>query len=132
MLDPAHPVTSGWLWTCVLGFALFFGLPLTLAPLAWARRFGWRVPDKDHELAVYFGRCLGAVVLVLGYFVARAAPTPARDHWALELFTFAGAAMTLVHGWGWLRRMQPRSENVETIGYALVTIVNVWISATLP
>ena len=90
------------------------------------------MPERDHELAVYLGRCLGAVILVLGYFVARAAMSPARDRWALELFTFAGAAMTAVHGWGWLRRIQPRSENVETIGYAVITIANVWISTTMP
>jgi hypothetical protein len=132
MLDPAHPVTSGWLWSCVVVFTVCFGLPLTVAPLRWARRFGWRVPAQDHELAIYLGRCLGTVTLILAYLVAGAAMSPARDRWALQLLTLAGAGMTAVHSWGWLRRIQPRSENVETIGYAVVTTVNLWISATMP
>jgi hypothetical protein len=115
----------------VLVFTVCFGLPLTLAPLFWAKTFGWRVPAQDSELAVYLGRCLGAVTLILAYLVAGAAMAPARETWALQLVTLAGAALTVVHGWGWIRRAQPRSENIETIGYAIVTCVNWWISTTV-
>lgn len=132
MLDSAYPLASGWLWACVLVFTVCFGLPLTLAPLAWARRLGWRVADDGRELAVYLGRSLGAVILVLAYLVAGAARAPAHAGWALQLITLAGAAMTAVHAWGWLRRTQPMSENLETFGFALVTLVSGWISATMP
>lgn len=36
-----------------------FALPIFAVPLTWARIFRWRIPD-DTDLAVYFGRCLGA------------------------------------------------------------------------
>lgn len=132
MFDSAYPLASGWLWACVLVFTVCFGIPLTVAPLGWARRLGWRVPAQDHELAVYLGRSLGAVILILAYLVAGAARAPAHAGWALQLITLAGAGMTAVHAWGWLRRTQPMSENLETIGFALVTVVSWWISTTMP
>jgi hypothetical protein len=131
MFDSAHPLASGWLWGCVLVFTACFGLPLTVAPLRWARWFGWAVPAQGNELTIYLGRCLGTVVLVLAYLIAGAASAPARAGWALQLITLAGAGMTAVHAWGWVRRAQPRSENIETIGYAIVTGVTWWISATM-
>src|SRR5215207_4577379 len=99
--DPSHALASGWLLASVVGFAIAFGLPLTLVPLRWARWFGWRVPDRDAELAIYFGRCLGAVILVLAYRMLGAAAAPARERWAFDVVLLAGAAMTAVHGWGW-------------------------------
>jgi hypothetical protein len=131
MFDTAHPLASGWLWACVLVFTMVFGIPLTVAPLRWAHRFGWRVPAQDRDVTVYFGRCLGTVILVLAYLIAGAARAPAREAWALQLMTLAGAGMTAVHAWGWLRGIQPRSENLETIGYAIVTVASGWIAATM-
>jgi hypothetical protein len=131
MIDPAHPLASSWLWACVLVFTVVFGLPLAVAPLRWAHWFGWRVPAEGREVTVYFGRCLGTVILVLAYLIAGAAMAPARAGWALQLMTLAGAGMTAVHAWGWLRRTQPRSENVETVGYAIVTVASWWIAATV-
>jgi hypothetical protein len=131
MFDAAHPLASGWLWACVLVFSVGFGIPLTLSPLGWARRFGWRRPDGGAEVTIYFGRCLGTLILVLAYLLAGAAMAPARATWALELMTLAGAGMTAVHAWGWLRRTQPWSENVETVGYALVTVASWWITRTV-
>src|SRR5690349_19259586 len=114
-LDAAHPLASGWLLASLVGFSALFGVPLTLVPLRWARWFGWRVPERDAELSIYFGRCLGAVILVLAYLMLDAAVAPARGRWAFDVFTLAGAAMTLVHGWGWLRGIQPPRENAETV-----------------
>ena len=131
MFDTAHPLASGWLWACVLVFTVCFGVPLTVAPLRWARRFGWCVPAQDREVTVYFGRCLGTVILVLAYLTAGAARAPARNEWALQLMTLAGAGMTCVHAWGWVRRTQPWSENLETIGYAVVTVASWWIAGTV-
>src|SRR5687768_1210823 len=108
--DPAHALASGWLLACVAGFSAAFGLPLTLMPLRWARWFGWRVPERDAELAIYLGRCLGAVILVLACVMLDAAAAPARGRWAYDVLTLAGAAMTVVHGWGWMRRIQPPRE----------------------
>lgn len=46
---------------------LAFALPIFLMPLTWARWMKWRLPREadGHDLAVYFGRCLGAFVLIV-------------------------------------------------------------------
>ncbi len=58
--------SSLFLVVCAAVFSLGYGLPLALAPLTWARHFGWEVrrdggggPDP---LTVYLGRCLGCVI----------------------------------------------------------------------
>jgi hypothetical protein len=53
-----------------------FGLPMLFWPLRWAAVLGWRIPEHTH-LAIYFGRCLGAVICVLGGFAFRVAAEPA-------------------------------------------------------
>jgi len=40
----------------------------------------------------------------------------------------AGGAMTAVHAWGWLRRIQPWFENLETFLYGAV-VVSTWMVA---
>ncbi len=47
-----------------------FALPIFFVPLAWARRFGWRIPEHT-DLAVYFGRCLGAFILIVELLMLR-------------------------------------------------------------
>lgn len=53
----------------VFGIAagLVFALPIFLTPLTWARAFRWNLPD-DTDLAIYFGRCLGVLAVVLAGF----------------------------------------------------------------
>src|ERR1051326_3101395 len=51
-----------------------FALPIFLAPLRWARMLGWTIPAHT-DLAVYFGRCLGAFVLIVEALMLRAALT---------------------------------------------------------
>ena len=53
---------------------LAFALPIFLTPLAWARVMRFKIPS-DTDLAVYFGRCLGAIALVLEGVALRAAFT---------------------------------------------------------
>lgn len=100
--------------TAVLSTAVF-ALPLFLAPLRWASVFGWRVPEQT-DLAVYFGRCLGAVALVIQVFIARAALTGVGASFAFQLILASAVLMVVVHVWGALRRIQPVSETWE-IGF---------------
>src|ERR1044071_138059 len=55
--------------------ALPFSIPILLAPLAWARTFRWTV-DAQPDLALYFGRCLGAFALVLSFVAWHVAGQP--------------------------------------------------------
>jgi hypothetical protein len=96
---------------------VLFGLPMFLWPLRWARVLGWRIPEDTH-LAIYFGRCLASVILVLGVFAFRAARTPALQPFFFDMMLGAFGAMVVVHVWGALRRIQPLSETVEIAFWA--------------
>jgi hypothetical protein len=50
---------------------LFFAIPIFVQPLKWARLMLWRVPAET-GLAIYFGRCLGAFILVIEILMFRA------------------------------------------------------------
>jgi hypothetical protein len=73
-----------------------FALPIFLVPLKWARWFGWTIPQQTDLAVHFFGRCLGAFILIV------------------------------VHVWGALLRIQPISETLEIgmySGLALLTIL---------
>lgn len=91
---------------------LTFSLPIFLMPITWAKAFRWNIPD-DTDLAVYFGRCLGAVIVVINLFVIRAGITGEGVEWLLPLLVLIFAGMTIVHVWGAVQRIQPITETVE-------------------
>lgn len=94
-----------------------FALPIFLAPLAWARRLGWRIP-ADTDLAIYFGRCLGAFILVVELLMLRAALTGTGLVFTFQVLIAVAALMTAVHVWGAMQRIQPISETLEIGMYA--------------
>jgi hypothetical protein len=89
-----------------------FGLPLLLAPLAWARAFRWTVADAP--LARYLGRCLGAVACALAGVCAWTALRAAAPPPELVLVcAIAGVLLGAVHVVGALERAQPWTETAE-------------------
>jgi uncharacterized membrane protein YsdA (DUF1294 family) len=94
-----------------------FALPIFLAPLAWARRFGWRIPEHT-DLAVYFGRCLGAFILIVELLMLRAAFTGTGLVFTFQVLVAVAVLMTIVHIWGALQGIQPISETLEIGMYA--------------
>lgn len=110
---------------CAVAFTLGYGLPLAIAPLAWARRFGWDV--RPDPLTVYLGRCLGCVILAVAAMAVRIAWWPAVQPFMLELFALAFGAMIAVHAVGWARGTQPRLETLELPGYIALTAVTLWL-----
>ena len=96
---------------------LVFALPIFLVPLTWARLMGWRIPTQT-DLAVYFGRCLGAFILILEAMMLRAALTGEAIHTVFELLAATALMMIVVHVYGALRRIQPLSETLEIGFYA--------------
>ena len=66
---------QGAVYLGVLAIAtmLFFSLPLLFLPLSWARLMSWEVPAQTH-LAIYFGRCLGAFILIIQVIMLRCVP----------------------------------------------------------
>jgi hypothetical protein len=94
-----------------------FALPIFLAPLTWARRLGWQIPEHT-DLAVYFGRCLGAFILVVEILMLRAVLTGIGLVFTFQVLIAVAVLMTVVHIWGAVQRVQPTSETLEIGMYA--------------
>lgn len=116
----------------VVGVVFLVGVavPLLVAPLGWARGFRWVLPERA-DLAVYFGRSLGAVGMVLIYAMFRAAGEPSLRPLVFEMATLAGALLCAVHVVGWAKKQQPSLETAEIPVYAALAIGCAWIRAHL-
>jgi len=101
-----------------------FALPMVLAPLRWAGWLRWRLPQET-DLAVYFGRCLGAVAGLVALASLAVAQRPELQPAWFDFLLANGIAMILVHSWGAIRRIQPMTETVEILFWALVSAL-VW------
>jgi hypothetical protein len=126
VIDPTCSVASWFLWCASVLFLVVLALPLLLAPLGWARKVGWRIPEQT-ELTVYFGRCLGALGLAIVLTGMEAAPHPRAHAILFDLIVAAGALLALVHVWGALRREQPWLETAEIAVYLGLTALTWWI-----
>ena len=89
-----------------------FALPITFAPFAWARVLRWTVDEKS-DLALYFGRCLGVVALVLVWAAWQAAATPAAQPLYFGILIGNFTLLAGVHVVGAVQRRQPWSETAE-------------------
>jgi hypothetical protein len=98
---------------------LLFALPMLVHPLAWARVLRWPLPAETN-LAVYFGRCLGGVVTVVGIFAFVAERVVEARAFYFELVLAMVGVNILVHVWGAVRRIQPRSETIEIAAWVLL------------
>lgn len=79
----AHAAT--YLLVLVGVTTILFALPLFLTPVRWGRVMRFGVP-ADTDLAVYFGRCLGAVILVVEAIAGPEPGVPPRlTLWACDL-----------------------------------------------
>ena len=97
--------------------AVALAIPIFVAPLRWARVLGWPIPVQT-DLAVYFGRCLGGIAIVLNAIILRAGITGEGIVFAFELMLAAASILTVVHVWGAVSRTQPLSETIEIAMWA--------------
>jgi len=111
--------------TYAIAFTLAVGAPLVIAPLAWAKMIGWSI-DDDARLAIYFGRCLGVVIVAVSAVAVRLSGDPIVAPQLLDIIILAFAGMTAVHAWGWFRRIQPLVENLETFLYLALFALSLW------
>ncbi|MDN6860090.1 hypothetical protein QO207_26165 [Pseudomonas sp. CAN2814] len=111
----AHAQT--YLLVLSIATTLVFALPIFLAPLLWARVMQWTLPEHT-DLAVYFGRCLGAFILIVEALMLRAALTGEALLTTFEVLAAVAGFMVVVHIHGALRRIQPWTETLETGFYA--------------
>jgi hypothetical protein len=106
---------------------LVFGLPITFAPLRWAKAFGWSIP-ADVALTRYFARCLGVLVLVLAGLAVWASLNPALLGPVLAAVSVAMLALALVHVVGALEKAQPPLETAEIVFYLAGGLYFGWLA----
>lgn len=94
-----------------------FAAPIFFTPLAWARVLRWHIPD-DTDLVIYFGRCLGAFVLILEALMLRAGLTGEGLVFTFQVLLAVAAMMVVVHLWGAVQRIQPLVETLEIAMYS--------------
>lgn len=111
----AHAQT--YLLVLMAATTLAFALPIFLMPLRWARVMGWQLPEHT-DLAIYFGRCLGAFVLVVEALMLRAGLTGEGMLFTFQVLVAVAALMVIVHVWGAVQRIQPILETLEIGMYA--------------
>lgn len=116
----AHAQT--YLLVLCIATTLVFAAPIFLVPLSWARLMRWKLPEHT-DLAVYFGRCLGAFILIVEGLMLRAGLTGEALLTTFEVLAAVGLFMVAVHVYGALRRIQPWTETLEIGFYAGMFIV---------
>ena len=84
----------------------------------------WHIPVET-DLAVYFGRCLGAFVLGIDIMGFLGAFYPGRQQVIFEVLYFVSVSMIAVHAYGAWRRIQPATETAEIAFYALLLLLTV-------
>ncbi|WP_028302023.1 hypothetical protein [Oceanospirillum beijerinckii] len=109
-----------YLWILGSVTTLTFAIPLFVTPISWARILRWKLPEEK-DLTVYFGRCLGAFILLVEYFIFKAAFTGESVEFTFEMLTLVFSFMLAVHIYGALRRIQPITETLE-IGLWMVLL----------
>lgn len=124
MLGVYSQYSQHYITTLMIVTTLFFALPIFLAPIAWARMMGWTIPEHQH-LAIYFGRCLGAFILVVEVTMLRSSTTGTSFSYAFDILFVVFSLMFVVHVYGALKRIQPLSETLEIGFWAVLLLLNV-------
>ncbi|MDD2052485.1 hypothetical protein NPS46_08010 [Pseudomonas putida] len=123
MLGYYAQYSKEYITTLMILTTLFFALPLFIAPLAWARLMRWTIPEHDH-LAIYFGRCLGAFILVIEAASLRSATTGTSFSYPFDLLFLVFGSMFFVHVYGAIKRIQPITETLEIGFWVILLILN--------
>lgn len=100
---------------------LFFSIPLLVAPLRWGRFMGFKTPAET-DLAVYFGRSVGALAVALNFAAACAGLTGQGVAEMVALIFAIAVMMVLIHAWGAYKKIQPLSETIEIGFWALLAL----------
>jgi hypothetical protein len=121
MLGSYAQHSKEYITTLMIITTLFFALPIFIAPIAWAKAMRWTIPEHQH-LAIYFGRCLGAFILVVEAAMLRSSTTGTSFSYAFDILFVVFSLMFVVHVYGALKRIQPITETLE-IGLWMTLLV---------
>jgi len=103
---------------------VLFTVPLTLVPLKWARIMGFEIPGHT-DLAVYFGRSVGALAAAGNYMAWTAGVTGVGVTTVLGFLIAVAVMMTLIHAWGAYKKIQPLSETLEIAFWIAIGVASV-------
>jgi len=123
MIGLWNAYSTQYLLVVAIGTLLLFGIPLLLWPVRWAKVLGWQIPNHT-DLAVYFGRCLGGVICVMGIFAFTASSTALTQKFYFNLIMANFIIMIFVHIYGAIKKIQPITETYEIIYWTLMLMLN--------
>ncbi|MCQ4298177.1 hypothetical protein NAU58_21620 [Pseudomonas stutzeri] len=124
MLGYYAQYSKEYITTLMLLTTLFFALPIFIAPLAWARAMRWAIPEQQH-LTIYFGRCLGAFILVIEATMLRSATTGTSFSYSFDVLFVVFSLMFAIHAYGAVKRIQPITETLEIGLWMILFILNI-------
>ena len=101
---------------------LFFGLPLILVPMRWARLFRWDV-SQPGDLVIFLGRSVGVFISVIALYAFKVSQTPAAMPFFYELMLWTFVGMLLLHVYGAIRKTQPITETIEIGLWVILSLV---------
>jgi hypothetical protein len=99
-----------------------FGLPLTFAPLRWARLFRWEVPQSQ-ALVTFLGRSLGVFISIISIMAFMVIRTPLAMPFFFDLLIWLFAGMIVLHVYGAIRRVQPFTETLEILLWVMLSFI---------
>ena len=114
--------STEYLYVISVGTILLFGLPLLIAPIQWAKVLKWTIPDHQH-LAIYFGRCLGGIICVMAFYGFMSTLDPGTMKFFFDFILLNFIAMVLIHVYGAMKKIQPKSETIEIIYWLFLVVV---------
>ncbi len=119
---------SGYADEFLIGLAaltfVLFTIPLLLVPMRWGRLMGFQIPAQT-DLAVYFGRSVGALAAATNFIALRAGLSGEGVAEIVALIVAIAVMMVFIHAWGAYKKIQPLSETLEIgfwIAMALVAL----------
>ncbi len=107
----------------VAGVAMLlpFGLPLLVAPMAWAKLLRWETTPV--QLASFLGRSVGLFISVIAIYAFIAAATPQAQPFFFQLMLLLVAGNLGLHVFGAIKKWQPITETIEIGVWALLFLV---------
>ena len=112
------------IYLIIAGVAMlvFFGLPLMLVPLRWAKVFRWDTSTSGNW-AIFMGRSLGILITVLAVYGIKVSQTPSAMPFYFELMLWTFVGMILLHIYGAIRKTQPITETIEIGLWVILTFI---------
>lgn len=110
---------------------LAFAIPIAVAPLAWARALKWDIDARPH-LALYFGRCLGAVAFVICCAAWYAAAHPEVQRFFFGVQIGIALLVGIAHVVGAIQKVQPWTETAEIAFWAALVILSLLFFPVAP